>query len=1130
MNTDTILQTRTQRLGQYSYKLSGPGFGIDTAFTTDPTIDESEMSVLFPYASGERRDGQGDLLEVGGINTERHRLNGIILLDHAKQVALPVALAENPDTREYTNYIDVANRTASAKGYFYKGDGSLGGDRSEEYDHALLCEQLFDLIAKRYVRGGSIGYQVIKAMPLPADPARGTPQGLHLLSVLMLEASIVVMPANMDTVRKALSLPTVCGKRLSPVLVKSLEPYAGEKTVQMGYEGPVLISDARTKELRTKYKRQTSDAWKYKYQGETKSIIKTVSDGPYSITLHSDGSVTVSSGGSFQVVDRRLAGIASEALEVSVVPGPGREGRVKEGQTAPSFKRGDKVRKRSSGETGIVEMTDKYGKVHVSFSDRDAWVEASALEKKSLNGSAPVPLRELPTGQVPHSRWKPGAGAIKDGPGRLVTLKEIDEAGERLKSRRQIKDIRGKYRRAKGNMVRRKRGSPGVAIVHVRRKDVQCVAALADRWGLKMERMGASKDMTDSEKLRLSGDDSHIESIAAKYGVRTMGSKSLNGKTKTGPTGGRPIWRKENRGGKWWVLSQFSNPGSHKPTDVSYGPFNDESKADAMLADLASRGEQTMKSMKNARTKANEPDDLENQEPAETPEQEAIDGDYKDLGEGEPDEKYSAQVIRHMHEEAQRLLADYDELGGPLEHDATSDHLRKKCESLVAELEELEALFAKHHPDAKQLAGDEAEPGPDDALPEDSEREEEPTPEEAIEGMDVKTLRRQLTKHLTGKYGKKGMDRRAYGDAVAQLIAKMGIPAEVAERDYDALIQASWASAKTPESVAQQIRKFEGKSLKKSTCPECGKADCNCGSKDLTEDEAAELETDAENLSEDIAAETSDIEDKSMKALEDNDYSAVNEAKDYLSEVSNTQDDAWTDEHRHKAYMHHKSLGGLAGTAVGAAVGGPVGGAVGGAIGEAVAGDKGLKETYKGREIYTMSGGSGGFWIATKPQDPDDMIEGPFKTVDEAKREIDRKGKSLHKAIGEADEFHKDYREEGMSGEEMEEEVNEQDDTKSMHPHRKACSSVSQGMKALADVKPGEFNEEHRQKSMEWHKALDDIKPEESLDEAEATVEEPGDMGEKNVRSKAVKSLKHSFSRGATDLAHLRRTLDSVLR
>jgi len=219
-NRDKSLDTT-----KYSYKLAGSNYGLAMAIDHFD-IDEKRMSLRFPFASSVARDGVGDLLEVGGIRLDRHAKNPIVGLDHFKHVQLPIGKAEDPETGAYTVDIDMLGKTAWLTCFFYQGKGGLGARQNDEYDHALLCEQLFDLAAKRYIRAGSIGYQVVKALKLPADYEQGTPPGLHLLVTLMLEGSLVVLPANGDTVRKALALPQVCGKALSPVLVKSLSPYA----------------------------------------------------------------------------------------------------------------------------------------------------------------------------------------------------------------------------------------------------------------------------------------------------------------------------------------------------------------------------------------------------------------------------------------------------------------------------------------------------------------------------------------------------------------------------------------------------------------------------------------------------------------------------------------------------------------------------------------------------------------------------------------------------------------------------------------------------------------------------------------------------------------------------------------
>lgn len=80
--TKDILGGRSRRLDEtyregYGYKLDeGSQFGLDVAFGNVLDIDESRMSIVIPYADGNRRDGVGDLLEVGGINVQRHLSDG----------------------------------------------------------------------------------------------------------------------------------------------------------------------------------------------------------------------------------------------------------------------------------------------------------------------------------------------------------------------------------------------------------------------------------------------------------------------------------------------------------------------------------------------------------------------------------------------------------------------------------------------------------------------------------------------------------------------------------------------------------------------------------------------------------------------------------------------------------------------------------------------------------------------------------------------------------------------------------------------------------------------------------------------------------------------------------------------
>lgn len=249
------LNRRVEPVMGYAYKLfdttpqgqQQPGqaalasYGLDVVLNGPLRADPNRMSLWIPFVDGNIRDGVGDLLEVGGIDTSRHRLNPIVLFDHGKHIQLPIAQASDPEAENsYTVQLDPIRQCGELEAFFYQGKGNLPSlSKEENYNHALFCEQLYDLAIKKFLRGGSIGYQVIQAKEIPPNYEKGTPKGLHLIRTKMLEGSLVVLPANMVTVRKALSpdgwnpveaareilaMPNVCGKSLSPYLVKSLTP------------------------------------------------------------------------------------------------------------------------------------------------------------------------------------------------------------------------------------------------------------------------------------------------------------------------------------------------------------------------------------------------------------------------------------------------------------------------------------------------------------------------------------------------------------------------------------------------------------------------------------------------------------------------------------------------------------------------------------------------------------------------------------------------------------------------------------------------------------------------------------------------------------------------------------------
>lgn len=350
-----------KRLDRFSYKLA-EGYGLDViALDQDEDwIDEGQMALTLKYADGNRRDGVGDLIEVGGILVDRHAANPCVLADHGKQVPWPIAIAEDPKTHQYTNQIDPITRIAKLKAFFYQGRSCVNGVcREDANEHAKFCAQLFDLAAKRFVRSGSIGYQVIKALNLPANMETGTPPGLHLLSVRMLEASLVIMPCNQDTVAKALAMPKICGQSKSPYLVKMLSPYAPEYKAQLGYEPRPMKTEVKSTFV------GDPEYWKEEEaEGEHKK--KAIKD-----------------------------------LR--------KEYRKKE------LREQVEIAKEQGQWTVINVVTGKPVENNLQFSSDNAARNWARSQNYHIVGhkSMKVPLRDLPDTKIPPARWKPGVGAIK---------------------------------------------------------------------------------------------------------------------------------------------------------------------------------------------------------------------------------------------------------------------------------------------------------------------------------------------------------------------------------------------------------------------------------------------------------------------------------------------------------------------------------------------------------------------------------------------------------------------------------------------------------------------------------------------------------------------------------------------
>ncbi len=117
-------------------------------------------------------------------------------------------------------------------------------------------------------------------------------------------------------------------------------------------------------------------------------------------------------------------------------------------------------------------------------------------------------------------------------------------------------------------------------------------------------------------------------------------------------------------------------------------------------------------------------------EPATPPSDEKVAEEETGLTE----EPLSAQVVRRMHEDASLLLEEYDSWMKILEHKEVKGHLRTILERYVEDLETLEELHAKHHPDLPPLGGGSHDD--DEETTADSGEVERPSADEALEGME----------------------------------------------------------------------------------------------------------------------------------------------------------------------------------------------------------------------------------------------------------------------------------------------------------------------------------------------------------------------------------------------------------
>ena len=879
-----VLRGRGKRQDGFSYKLSTAEYGLDVILPEQLDIDENKMSVWIPFADGNRRDGVGDLLEVGGIRTDRHRSNPIVLFDHGKNVNLPIALAEEPETKAYSVVIDPITKSARANAYFYKGTGILGTNKGQEYEHALFCEQLFDLIAKRYIRAGSIGYQVIKALNLQPDYDTGAPQGLHLLVTLMLELSAVVLPANGDTVRKVLCMDGCCGKPLSPMLVKSLTPYASEEKVQID-SGIKAIPESSDKEIVAIPHGDMSktDVPPVKWKpglGAEKS--KSIPGDLHWLNEEKKEDEHVKSSGevrdgqaSFYIRSIRNDSKQDYARSYAVWLESG----------------GDPLSENGPGRSDLSYMAaqavrDRLNKIYGKSLDRSR--KALTLRKKyrtlkslrrrvrkSIPGNSTMFVASKDVELARNAARKRGLKFHllgSHGGNEKVRLsgddKAIDELakefgkrmGKALEGYAPLWDVTGYGPIIPGN----KYGDRvGFKTIRVMANDKESAIALA------------LTILPDNRKEVPSAKKIVIQSIENWDGPKAPDIKAFN------PSPFDPLHK------GYLLVDHYNNPhmdlhdlkGELMRNGVDWGGYDvglsimveDTPDAREILQERRLRftrkrltnGNKIKASKENSKMATKEikrqikaaPEDLP-PVPDQPPVEESPVQEHEDL------EPYGAQVLRRMHEDHSILLEEYDEMVQMLEHEGVKSHLTEVLEAIETLLTSTEELFSSEYADLPGLEGaveeKDLEEEEEEKAEGEEEVEEEPMPEEAIEGMETKHLR-QKRKELRKTYRKSNEDKEE----------------------------------KEKKSLKDDEKEDKKKSLK-------AKGDKEDKEKRLTktvEDKDKEKKAMPEEM------EQSDLDERERKM--------VGEASGFLKELSTTESHLYDDEKRMKSYHYGETMKGI---------------------------------------------------------------------------------------------------------------------------------------------------------------------------------------------------------------------------
>ena len=498
--------------------------------------------------------------------------------------------------------------------------------------------------------------------------------------------------------------------------------------------------------------------------------------------------------------------------------------------------------------------------------------------------------------------------------------------------------------------------------------------------------------------------------------------------------------------------------------------------------------------------------------------------------EGETEEPFAAQVLRRIHQDHLILMAEYDKFMQHFEgmEGAPKDHLQSVLEGLEKTLTDTEETFASEFEGLEALEGAGEESKSMEEKPErkeeeepegeteeaTSEQEEEVPAEEAVEGMKKKSLQaaskdmdegeqEEQEKALKMYRAYKAMEscKGGKGCKCAKCMGK-GLDNDRKEGSRDLGIEGSHKPGFEEFDEDGKKKRLGRKGIEK---PE-----------DQQTDDGREFQAERQG-------DAADIQHPGLKSLMPHEKKVVGEAAKHLKDLS--EKDQIGKEDIMQAYHFHKSLDAVAqidkedaneGVTQGAGddlgqkdIGGDVVGAVtGGLLG---GGDDDKKRL--GRK-------------STEKEGTRDLgIEGSHKPGFE---EFNEPGKK--KGMGSSGDSGDDDRTEGTRdlGVEGSHKPGFEEFDKALHPHRQACKDASMFFKELTEIRPDEFNNDHRVKALFHHKALDPIAKQDAnadVTEGDTPVPqrepEPGEMGEKKLSKIGKKYLEDQMQvqRGLKDLA-----------